>query len=52
MEIYRDFDRFAERVAALLGGGATLHGLHARGVFDGDATTLEAHVVVATMRSP
>jgi hypothetical protein len=52
MEVYRDFERFAERVAVLLGGGATMHGLHARGLFDGDTTTLAASYVVVTLKAP
>jgi len=50
VEIYRDFARFAERVAELLGGGSTLRALHARGLYAGGATTLESNVVIATLR--
>jgi hypothetical protein len=48
--VYRDFARFAERVAELLGGGSKMHGLYARGVFEPDATTLEANYVVVSIR--
>jgi hypothetical protein len=47
VEIYRDFARFAERVAELLGSGETLNGLYARGLYSGDATTLAANCVIA-----
>ncbi len=50
VEVYRDFARFAERLAELLGGGATMHGLHARGLLNGGTTTLDANVVIATVR--
>jgi hypothetical protein len=48
--VYRDFARFAERVAELLGGGSKMHGLYARGAFEPDATTLEANYVVVSIR--
>jgi hypothetical protein len=47
VEIYHDFARFAERVAELLGGGETLNGLYARGLYAGEATTLAANCVIA-----
>jgi hypothetical protein len=52
VEVYRAFPAFAERVALLLGSGATMRGMHARGVYAGDAKTLVANCVIATFKTP
>jgi hypothetical protein len=52
VEMYRDFAEFADRVAELLGSGAAMHGLHARGQFDAGATTLAANYVAVSFTAP
>ncbi|MEX0735136.1 MAG: DUF4382 domain-containing protein [Steroidobacteraceae bacterium] len=52
VEMFRDFEPFADRVNNLLNGGSTMQALTAQGSFDADTTTLTANYVAIAFKVP
>ena len=52
VEVFREWERFVERLTEKLNGGANAQAMYARGAFDAGSTTLTAHYVAVALTLP
>jgi len=52
VEVFREWERFVDRLTEKLNGGANAQAMYARGTFEGGSTTLTAHYVAVALTLP